>query len=87
MPSHRARPFAQKRSIKSASQETEIMHHGAETNKANMTHRIDRQAVQAVSIAVANINRMKRVLQRGKLELLSQAKPLRESMQREKADK
>ena len=29
--------------------------------------RIDRQTVQAVSIAVANINRMKRVLQRGKV--------------------
>ena len=51
MPSHRARPFAQKRSTKSTSQETssaEIMHHGAETNKANMTHRIDRQTVQSV---------------------------------------
>ena len=70
MPSHRARPFAQKRSIKSTSQETssaEIMHDGAETNKANITHIIDRQTVQAVSIAVANINRMKLVLQRAKL--------------------
>ena len=43
------------------------MRRGAVTNKADMTHIIDTQTVQAVSIAVVNINRMKRVLQRGKL--------------------
>ena len=44
------------------------MDHGEKTNKANMTHRIDRQImVQVVSTAVENINRMKHVLQRGKL--------------------
>ena len=46
---HRARPFAQKRSIRSTSQE--IMHHGAKTNKANMTHRIDRQTALLCDLA------------------------------------
>ena len=70
MQSRRTRPSAQKRSTKSTSQEmssAEIMHHGAETNKGNTTHIIDRQTVQVVIIAVENISRMKHVLQSGKL--------------------